>query len=552
MAAFLSALRRHALWVGLAAVVAPLLVLLSLQYRSLSTLKRTWALAHRTSLESFLAEVGDSVEEELGASGEKLLRVPAAAFKPGRAELAAEQFARESRRGFRGVFLYVFEPTGRGTLLWFDEKTRSLAPAGESPASHAAILAASHWKLFSERAVPLESTPLSGDERDPDHRLLMVPITDVTSRVVGVAGAELDPDYVARTILPAAIQRSLASHFAEDVRRNLVVTVRNQERKLVFATENVEGQQDETSGPLTFVLKDWRVGIRSRDYTPEQFARSNFAVNVALSGVLAAVLVGGVALALRTASRELKLSQMKSDFVSNVSHELKTPLASIRLFGELMRLGRVTSEEKVKEYGAFIDAESRRLTQLITNILDSSRIESGKKEYVSADVELGDLVTEVLKSFEVIVRHQGYVVRFDRPAGPVVVEGDFSALAQVVHNLLDNAIKYSAPKSAIELQLGPHRGQARLLVRDQGIGIATDEQQKIFERFHRVSTGLLHEVRGSGLGLSIVKHVVEAHGGRIEVESALGKGSTFALYLPLAQRLAEPELAARAAAGGEP
>ncbi|HEY8206733.1 MAG TPA: HAMP domain-containing sensor histidine kinase [Myxococcaceae bacterium] len=558
MAAFLRALRRHALWVGLAAVVAPLLVLLTLQYRSLSTLKRTWALAHRTSLEGFLEEVGASVEQAVGPRAERLLHVPAAAFKPGKEALAAEQFARESREGFRAVFLYVFEHGGHGSIFWFDARTGALVPDEEHASTHAARLASSQWRLFNDKAVPLEAPTLIVDERDSDHRMILLPIVDATSRVVGMAGAELDPDQVARSLLPGIIRRALANHFAEETRDNLVVTVRDDNQKLMFATEDVEGQQDETSGPLVYIFKDWRVGVRSRDYTPEQFARSNFAVNVALSGILAAVLIGGVVLALRTASRELKLSQMKSDFVSNVSHELKTPLASIRLFGELMRLGRVTSEEKVKEYGAFIDAESRRLTQLITNILDSSRIESGKKEYTRAEVELGSLVAEVLKSFEVIVRHQGYVMKLTPPAEPVVVEADWSALAQVVHNLVDNAIKYSPAKSTIELEVGLRRGQARLLVRDQGIGIAPDEQEKIFERFHRVSTGLLHEVRGSGLGLSIVKHVVEAHGGRIELESALGKGSTFTLSLPAVARppaesppREEPEMSAQAL-GGEP
>jgi len=339
-----------------------------------------------------------------------------------------------------------------------------------------------------------------------------------------------------------------------------VVSVRMPGDELLYATEDVEGQRDEISAPLIFVFKNWKVAVRSRDYTPEQFASSNFAINVALSFVLAGVLAGAVALALRTASRELKLSQMKSDFVSNVSHELKTPLASIRLFGELMRLGRVTSEDKVKEYGAFIDAESRRLTQLITNILDSSRIESGRKVYAREEVELGELVCEGLKSFEVICRHQGYQVKLQPPAERVTVSGDWSSLAQVVHNLVDNAIKYSPAGSTIELFLDRHLGQARLRVRDQGIGIDSSEQQKIFERFHRVSTGLLHEVRGSGLGLAIVKHVVEAHGGRIDLESALGKGSTFTLWLPLSKQAAPEEEdeapdeapGAARAVGGEP
>ena len=560
MAPFLHSIRRHAAWAGLAGVMVPLLVLLILQFRSLSTLKRTWALAHRTSLESCLAEVSVLMEQELGARAERLLRVPAASFEPDQAHLAIRQLTSQPREGFRDIFLYKYQAGSKGTLLRFSLKEGALVPAEKSAGAEAATMAAAPWALFNEKAIPLESAQVSVDERDSEHRLIQVPITNVASQLVGMASAELDEDFMAKTILPQVIPKALASYFAEDIRANLVVSVRKPGGELVYATEDVEGQRDEVSAPLIFAFKSWRVGIRSRDFTPEQFASSNFTINAALSFVLGFVLVGGVALALRTASRELKLSQMKSDFVSNVSHELKTPLASIRLFGELMRLGRVTSEDKVKEYGAFIDAESRRLTQLITNILDSSRIESGRKVYARDEVELGELVSEGLKSFEVICRHQGYQVKLQPPAERVTVTGDWSSLAQVVHNLVDNAIKYSPAGSTIDLSLDRHLGQARLRVRDQGIGIDSSEQEKIFERFHRVSTGLLHEVRGSGLGLSIVKHVVEAHGGRIDLESAPGKGSTFTLWLPLSKQAApeeEDEGADEApgtarAAGGEP
>ena len=137
----------------------------------------------------------------------------------------------------------------------------------------------------------------------------------------------------------------------------------------------------ESRRSFSFLFTDWQIALSGRSSTPEQWARSNFALNVSLSLALGVVLLGGLVLVLRTTTRAMRLSEMKSQFVSNVSHELRTPLASIRVFGELLRLGRAGSPEKVREYGELIETESRRLTQLINNILDFSRIESGSWSY---------------------------------------------------------------------------------------------------------------------------------------------------------------------------
>jgi signal transduction histidine kinase len=269
--------------------------------------------------------------------------------------------------------------------------------------------------------------------------------------------------------------------------------------------------------------------------TPEQWAHWNFRVTLTLTLLMTAALIGGIAVALRTASREMRLSQMKTDFVSNVSHELRTPLSSIRVFGEFMKLGRVGDPAKIREYGDHIETESRRLTQLINNILDFSKIESGRKTYRFEPVSVEEVVAETLKTCEVRLKQSGFRVDFQAPAGRLPTASlDREAISQALLNLLDNAVKYSgaAEEREVVVRVWQKGACVFISVADHGVGIPAEEQKKIFEKFYRVSTGLVHDVKGSGLGLSLVKHIVEAHRGTVEVESAPGRGSTFTISLP--------------------
>jgi signal transduction histidine kinase len=244
------------------------------------------------------------------------------------------------------------------------------------------------------------------------------------------------------------------------------------------------------------------------------------------------VLLGAVGLAVGAVARQMHLSQMKSDFVSNVSHELRTPLSSIRVFGEYMRLGRVEKPEKIQQYGEYIEAESRRLTQLINNILDFSKIESAEKKYRFCEADIAELVEQAVAAFEVPLRDHGVRIAFSADAAPVL-HVDKDAISQVIVNLLDNAVKYSNGRKDIEVRVTTKASEVRIEVQDHGIGIPAAEQKKIYEKFYRVGSTLVHDVKGSGLGLSIVEHVVKAHGGRVELVSAPGEGSTFTLVLPL-------------------
>ena len=543
-------IKRHTLWLGFAAALVPLALLLALQYRWLVKLDHTSTQAHEATLANYLEAVVSEVQTVYQAKAERALNLPASIFTPERIQKAAHHFKKKQVDGARRFFV-LLPPPAEGhhtTLLYYDPATVSLVEPEYSPEVRAVWVAAAPWLTLAKKGGTVDTVAPTADERDPENRILLYPITDDASRPVGLAGMILDPEYLSGRLLQGTVERALPRFFGGDPLMEPVVWVRDREHRAVYSTAEpgcaLSEYPPEAKRAFTFVFTDWEIGLSSRHATPGQVARRNFLVNIALSAALSAALVGGILLALRMASREMKLSQMKSDFVSNVSHELRTPLASIRVFGELLRLGRVGSPEKTREYGDYIETESRRLTQLINNLLDFASIESGRKSYRFERADLEEVVTETLKTFGVRLRQNGFRVTYHGPEAPLPrLRFDAAAIAQSLSNLLDNAVKYSNGEREIDVYLRRQGGFAEIAVRDRGIGVPRDEQKKIFDRFHRVSTGLVHDVKGSGLGLAIVRHILEAHDGLVTVESRMGEGSTFSLLLPL-----EPADAAEAAA----
>lgn len=260
-----------------------------------------------------------------------------------------------------------------------------------------------------------------------------------------------------------------------------------------------------------------------------KFLRYNYIVLAGLSLLMAA----GVYMAYRNMSREMNLARLKSDFVANVSHELRTPLALIRLYAETLELGRLTAKEKYQEYFRIIREESERLSALINNILDFSRIEAGRKEYEFKETDLGELVRTTLESYRFQIEQNGFAFEEHIASDIPPVNVDREAIARSLLNLVNNALKYSREQKYIGVSLYRANGSVNLEVRDRGIGIAPAEQEKIFEKFYRCGDPLVHNTKGSGLGLSLVRHIAQAHGGNVSVESTPQKGSKFTIALPI-------------------
>jgi signal transduction histidine kinase len=232
----------------------------------------------------------------------------------------------------------------------------------------------------------------------------------------------------------------------------------------------------------------------------------------------------------------LTLARQKTDFVSNVSHELKTPLTSIRMFSELLAEGRVVEPAKQRSYLNIITAETARLTRLINNVLDFSRLERGEKKYDFRECDLVQRARDTAESYRPHLEHNGLKLDCDLAPGSLSVRGDCDALAQVIVNLLSNAEKYSTGKKEISLQVAQRDGPlpcAEVKVLDRGPGVPRGSEEKIFEKFYRAHDSLSSGIQGSGLGLTLARQIARAHGGDVCYEPRDGGGSSFCLRLPL-------------------
>jgi signal transduction histidine kinase/tetratricopeptide (TPR) repeat protein len=262
--------------------------------------------------------------------------------------------------------------------------------------------------------------------------------------------------------------------------------------------------------------------------------RQRQALSVAMLVFVAVLLAFGSYITVRIVRRELEIARLRADFVSTVSHEFRSPLTGIRQLGGMLLDGRVTDPAKQQGYFRMIVQESDRLARLVENILDFSRMEEGRREYRFEPLNPTPWLRKLAADFEAEIAVTGAEVEAGIPDGLPAISADREALGSAVRNLLDNAVKYSPGAKTVWLDAAAEGGEIRIAVRDRGVGISEQDQKHIFDRFYRADGEISKRVKGAGLGLSLVRYIVMAHGGTVECQSQVGEGSTFTIRLPIA------------------
>src|SRR5215510_12813643 len=361
-----------------------------------------------------------------------------------------------------------------------------------------------------------------------------------------LGGASVDPNYLKQTFFPEMLDELINQKLSEDKAERLAMMVYPvdsegwTENKALATSAGWGKGEPEVSRKLDEVFRGLALGIKFQGTTVEAIGRRWVLQSFLILGALSVLLVGGLALAYRSVRKEVDLARLKSDFVSNVSHELRTPLSLIWLYAETLELGRIKTQEKKEDYYRIIRKESERLTALINNILDFSRIEAGRKEYDFRETDIAELVRNTLDAYRYQIEQQGFAFEQRIDSDIPLMNVDREAIARALVNLVNNALKYSGDEKFLGIKLYRANGVLKLEVVDHGIGIARRDQSKIFEKFYRTCDPLVHNTKGSGLGLSLVRHITHAHGGEVEVESTPGKGSKFTMSLPLATAARRP------------
>jgi signal transduction histidine kinase len=280
-------------------------------------------------------------------------------------------------------------------------------------------------------------------------------------------------------------------------------------------------------------LPHWEVAVYLLD--PTQLNRNAALIRTVL-GLLIAVLVLAIGvgswLIIADLRQHLALARQKTDFVSNVSHELKTPLTSIRMFAEMLAEDRVPEPDKRRQFHQIIAAEASRLTRLINNVLDFARLERGEKNYRLTEQDLVTLVAEIVATYRPHLETMGFTLDCELPGSALTVRGDRDALAQVLVNLLSNAEKYSAERKEIALRIESTANTVEVHIMDRGTGVPVGCEEKIFEQFYRGHDSLSSGIQGSGLGLTLARQITRAHDGEITFKRREGGGSCFSLRLP--------------------
>ncbi len=422
-----------------------------------------------------------------------------------------------TRRLLRSLQAQLKEPPPNGGF-WFEAEGKPFLALMSPVSSETKVIMVSG--TWIEQTIDSELGAF--EAQVPHYAALLLAIENHTWPVSSRGGQAPAPD------LPADLLASASGHMQVRWEPDSPLDVMRRRVQSNMSSEALRGTTV-FSGPFTIVLRLARPDLLYERQRERLWLMAGF--------ILAAAAAAGIGLAgaWRTLQSQLRLSEMTSNFVSGVSHELRAPLASVRLMAESLDQGRIQEPEKQRSYFRLIVQECRRLSSLVENVLDFSRIREGRKTYEFEPVDLAALLRQTVQLMTPTAAERE--VGLDL-AGPGPGQNDLQpycdgqAVQQALINLIDNAIKHSPPGRAVKIGCESGEKQFRMTVEDEGPGIPEEDRQRIFEPFYRRGSELRRETRGIGIGLSIVKHIAEAHGGRVFVESGSGNGSRFVFELP--------------------
>jgi signal transduction histidine kinase/tetratricopeptide (TPR) repeat protein len=328
-----------------------------------------------------------------------------------------------------------------------------------------------------------------------------------------------------------------------DTEENLRVALLNEENDSLPSGEAIDPIIVEEPLPLLAgTMHGYKLALVGTQGTSiKEFTSRGVIPYYVLIFVIILVIALGVIFIFHDISREQELTRMKSEFISNVTHEIKTPIATIRSLAENVNEGWITSSEKQQDYFRLIARESERLGHLVENTLDFSRIEAGSKRYNMEVSSILEVIEKTVERFRILNEEEGIEISCDLNENLPPVRMDKVAMGQVLLNLLDNAAKYSPEEKVITLVVKKAGDHLKIAVTDKGIGINKKDIPRIFDKFYRSESGTGKNITGSGIGLTLVKEIVESHGGKVTVESKRNKGSTFTIRIPINQKVKNGE-----------
>jgi signal transduction histidine kinase len=533
---------------GLAVAVAiPVAILFYFQFRSISALSQTSSLVLRQLSQATSEGVTDVLVDALRTVRvDVLLKIGQRQTEPLDLPFIENTFEQGLIADPFVDRFYVWSDVTtdhRGDVLAFDRTHHEFIV---NPPEGTLLVKQFHALAPEQRAIAIFDGTI-GDRRT--HFQGQLRFTFTRDRLTSFVALAVDAERLKRDFVPKLVASKFANVEGPTGFPSLAVSVLDGTNHVVYPPGGsaTDRYVDERTFPLVFFEPElatfaapekgrpetWRVRTGYDNQTIPQIIAARERPQHAMMAMLAGVMALGFFFVARAAAREVRLAELKSNFVSSVSHDLKTPLALIQLFAETLELGRLKSTDRAQEYYRIINSEARKLTRLINNLLDFSKIEAGLRQYQLEPLDLGDVTRRVVDSLGSQFRHNQFTVTLRTPDQPVTVMLDAEAAEQALENLLSNAMKYSPEHRDIAVEVTSHGRYGVVRVRDRGVGIPPRLQRRIFQKFFRIQTDAGTGPQGTGLGLAIVDHVMRAHDGFVRVDSEPGRGSTFALHFPL-------------------